>query len=69
VNYREIIKILTSHGFGEVRCKGSHHLFEGMQGGRKRLVTVSYHKLSDDVLPKNLGSMIRQSGLSKKDFR
>lgn len=33
------------------------------------MVTVGYRQLSDDVLPKNFASMIRQSGLSKKLFR
>jgi predicted RNA binding protein YcfA (HicA-like mRNA interferase family) len=33
------------------------------------MVTVAYHLASDDILPKTLASMIRQSGLPKRRFR
>lgn len=40
-----------------------------MVAGQVRLVTVAYHGLNDDILPKTLASMIRQSGLPKDLFR
>ena len=33
------------------------------------MVTVAYSRPGDDIMKKNLGSMIRQSGLDKKLFR
>jgi predicted RNA binding protein YcfA (HicA-like mRNA interferase family) len=69
VNYRQVIDILQRHGFSEIRCKGSHHLYEGFVGNLRRLVTVAYHKESQDVAPGTLASMIRQSGLGKTDFK
>jgi predicted RNA binding protein YcfA (HicA-like mRNA interferase family) len=69
VKYRDFIRILADHGFVEVRCKGSHHTFEGWIGGRRQLVQVSYHLFSDDIAPGTLASMIRQSGLPKSLFR
>jgi predicted RNA binding protein YcfA (HicA-like mRNA interferase family) len=38
-------------------------------GGRTRVVTLSHHSLGDDIMQKNLASIIRQSGLPKKLFR
>jgi predicted RNA binding protein YcfA (HicA-like mRNA interferase family) len=69
VNYRQVIDILQRHGFTEIRCKGSHRLYEGMVGNLRRLVTVAYHKEGQDVAPGTLASMIRQSGMSKDEFK
>jgi hypothetical protein len=33
------------------------------------LVTIAFHRESDEVLPEPLASIIRQSGLPKKLFR
>ncbi|MBX9730270.1 MAG: type II toxin-antitoxin system HicA family toxin [Sphingomonas sp.] len=48
---------------------GSHRQYRGEIGGKVRLVTVAAHRLSDDIKPGTLDSMIRQSGLSKALFR
>jgi predicted RNA binding protein YcfA (HicA-like mRNA interferase family) len=69
LKYRQFIQILEVQGFTQVRQVGSHRQFEGHHSGRRWMVTVGYRQLSDDVLPKNFASMIRQSGLSKKLFR
>ena len=34
-----------------------------------QLVTIAYHSANDDIRPKTLSSMIRQSGLPKRVFR
>lgn len=69
MKYRDFIRILKDHDFAQVRQRGSHRTFEGFVGGRRRMVLVAYHKASDDIMPKNFKSMIRQSGLPKKTFR
>ncbi|MBV8071904.1 MAG: type II toxin-antitoxin system HicA family toxin [Acidobacteriaceae bacterium] len=69
MNFREFIKILEAHGFELKRTVGSHRRYEGTVNGRIQLVIVAYHSLGDEIRPKNLGSMIRQSGLPKRVFR
>jgi predicted RNA binding protein YcfA (HicA-like mRNA interferase family) len=69
VNYRRIVEILTDADFTEISCNGSHRKYEGWVNGQRMIVTVAYHRINDDVLPKTLASMIRQSGLPKKLFR
>jgi predicted RNA binding protein YcfA (HicA-like mRNA interferase family) len=69
VKFRRFIQLLEAHGFTEARQKGSHRQFEGMIDGRRRMVTVAYHSVNDEIVPKTLASMIRQSGLPKELFR
>ncbi len=66
---RDFLKILKAHGFEEKRVRGSHHSYEGFVDGKRRLVTVDYSSAGQDILPKNLASMKRQSGLPKRLFR
>jgi predicted RNA binding protein YcfA (HicA-like mRNA interferase family) len=68
LKYRAFIQILTENGFVLDRQRGSHGQYEGTINGKRSIVTVSGQP-NDDILPKNLASMIRQSGLSKKLFR
>lgn len=49
--------------------KGSHAIYRGKTNGEVRLVTVAAHRMTDDIEPGTLGSMIRQSGLPKNLFR
>ena len=69
MKYRDIIRILRTHDFDLVRTKGSHRNYQAVIGGKRRIVIVSCHSENDDVLPKNLASMIRQSGLPPDTFR
>ncbi len=63
---REIIQILTGHGWYLARQNGtSHRQFK--HPIIKRTVTVD-GKPSQDVLIDNLKSMEKQSGLKFKDF-
>jgi predicted RNA binding protein YcfA (HicA-like mRNA interferase family) len=50
------------------RVKGSHAHYKGVVAGQTQLVTVQTNHLNDTVAPGTLQSIIRQSGLSKKDF-
>ena len=65
---RDVIRILKSNGFELDRTRGSHRQFEGIIGGKRRLVTVS-DKDNQDVKPGTLMSIRRQSGLPRKAFR
>jgi predicted RNA binding protein YcfA (HicA-like mRNA interferase family) len=69
VKYREIILILETHGFVLERSRGSHKHYVGYVKGQRKLVTADFSQLGEDILPRNLQSMIRQSGLPKKLFR
>ena len=69
LNFREFIEILKAHGFELARQESSHRRYKGSIGCETKYVTVAYHSISDDILPKTLASMIRQSGLPKRLFR
>ncbi len=69
MTFGEFIKILQNNGFQLDRQKGSHRIYKGFVGGKKRLVIVACHKESDDIKLGTLSSMIRQSGLKKSLFR
>jgi predicted RNA binding protein YcfA (HicA-like mRNA interferase family) len=49
-----------------IRQEGSHRQYRDPGGN---VVTVAYHNINAEILPKTLESMIRQSGLPKKLFR
>jgi predicted RNA binding protein YcfA (HicA-like mRNA interferase family) len=68
LKFREVIKILTDHGFSEDRTKGSHAQFKAVINGQTRTVTVQINHLSDTVAPGTLKSIIRTSGLPKSAF-
>ena len=65
---REVISVLESKGFALDRQKGSHRHFEGVVGGKRRLVTVP-GKDSEEVPKGTLASIRRQSGLGRAVFR
>lgn len=68
--FRDFIEIIEAHGFELHRHgKTSHRRYIGTVNGETRFVDVAYHKINDDILPKTLASMIRQSGLPKRLFR
>ena len=69
MKYRDFVPILAAHGFAVVRERGSHKQYQGVVDGRTMLVTVDYSQPGEDIQPRNLASMIRQSGLPKKLFR
>jgi predicted RNA binding protein YcfA (HicA-like mRNA interferase family) len=70
MKYRDLIVILRQNGFELTRHKGtSHRRYRGIVDGKTMLVTIAFHRESDDVLPETPASIIRQSGLPKKLFR
>lgn len=69
MKYRDVVRALLDRGFVLKRQDGSHRQFEGSVSGKRRLVTVAFHSANDDVAPKTLASIIRQSGLPRGAFR
>lgn len=69
MKFRAFVRILEAHGFTLDRERGTHKQYKGKVGAVVRLVTVDYDQPGDDISKRNLSSMIRQSGLSKKVFR
>ncbi|MFQ5774178.1 MAG: type II toxin-antitoxin system HicA family toxin [Kiloniellaceae bacterium] len=67
--FNEFIRLLEKHGFALERQTGSSRIYKGAIGGKVRLVSVHFHRGSDDIRRGTPQSMIRQSGLPKKLFR
>jgi predicted RNA binding protein YcfA (HicA-like mRNA interferase family) len=61
---KDIIKLLEGDGWFLVRTKGSHRQFK--HPSKPGLVTVS-GKLSVDVPPGTLNSILKQAGLKKDE--
>lgn len=61
--------MLERHGFVLDRQSGNSRIYKGKVGGKARLVSVHFHRGSDDIKAGTLASMIRASGLPKKNFR
>ncbi len=70
MTFIEFIRIIEAEGFALHRQGAtSHRIYRGEVNGRVMMVTVAYHRERDDIRPKTLASMIRQSGLPKSLFR
>lgn len=63
---RDILRALQRVGFERVGQKGSHIRLKGVRAGRKRIVIVPNH---DEVTPGTLKSILRQSGLTRDEWR
>ncbi|MDZ7698481.1 MAG: type II toxin-antitoxin system HicA family toxin [Deltaproteobacteria bacterium] len=64
----QVEAVLKAAGFRPARTKGSHTHWEGVVGGERRLVTVDHLNSKKEKYGPLLGKMIRQSGLTKKEF-
>ena len=65
----KVRKLLKNAGFQKVRQEGSHEQWEGTISDQRRIVTVDSLGSKSETYGKTLiKSMIRQSGLSKKEF-
>jgi predicted RNA binding protein YcfA (HicA-like mRNA interferase family) len=70
VNFRQVIALLEDNGFSLHRQGAtSHRIYRAEINGEVKYVTIAVHRLADDVKPKTLASIIRQSGLPKSAFR
>ncbi|MBI2100317.1 MAG: type II toxin-antitoxin system HicA family toxin [Candidatus Vogelbacteria bacterium] len=64
---RQILKILTKHGFIPVSQRGSHLKLETQVGSKKLTVIVPANR--QEIPQGTFRSILRQSGLSEKDFK
>jgi predicted RNA binding protein YcfA (HicA-like mRNA interferase family) len=62
----DVCGIFRSHGFAEVRRRGSHIVMQKRTGGTTVTVPVPDHR---ELKAGTLASIIRQSGLSKDLFQ
>ena len=60
----EMIKMLKADGWYEARQKGNHKQFK--HPIKKGIVTIAYHKMSDEIAVGTLLSIIKQAGLKEK---
>ena len=61
----DVCRILRSHGFAEVRRRGSHIVMQKAAAEGTTTVPVPDH---DEIKRGTLRSIIRQSGLMKAEF-
>lgn len=70
MKFRDVIRVLEKHGFQfERQGRGSHRVYQRVADNKRYVVVLSYGRPGEDVKPGTLGSIIRQSGLSKEAFR
>ena len=65
ISGREVCKILSKHGFVQVRQKGSHVIMQKVIENSTITVPVPLHS---EIRIGTLQSIIRQSGISRSEF-
>ena len=65
ISGREVCKILSKHGFVQVRQKGSHVIMQKAIENSTITVPVPLHS---EIRIGTLQSIIRQSGVSRSEF-
>lgn len=61
MKYREVAKMIEDDGWFEVRQKGSHRAYK--HNTKSGIVTIAYHRMSDEVPRGTLNSIYKQAGL------
>lgn len=61
---REVIKMISEDGWFLVRQKGSHRQYKHLF--KKGLVTISAHKMSDEISPGTFNSILKQAQIKLK---
>jgi predicted RNA binding protein YcfA (HicA-like mRNA interferase family) len=56
---KEIIAVLTTHGFELIRIKGSHHVYANRQNGKRTVVPMH----SKDLKKGTLHGILKQAGI------
>ena len=69
MKYKEVEDVLIRNEFTLKRQTGSHRIYTATINRKKQRVTLSYHRIKDDVRPGTLASIIQQSALDKELFR
>jgi len=60
---KDIIRMLKDDGWYEARQRGSHKQFKHRL--KKGVVTIAYHKLSDEIKQGTLGSILKQAKIKE----
>lgn len=69
LKYREVVTVLKNLGFIQENGTGSsHQTWVLKRNNISYAVTVAFHGTNQEFRPGTLGSMIRQSGYTKKEF-
>lgn len=61
MKYREVIKLIENDGWVQVRQRGSHRAYK--HNTKVGIVTIAYHRLSDEVHRGTLNSIMKQAQL------
>jgi predicted RNA binding protein YcfA (HicA-like mRNA interferase family) len=61
VKYKAVIELIEQDGWFQVRQKGSHRSYKHKT--KSGIVTIAYHRFSDEVPRGTLNSILKQSGL------
>lgn len=61
MKYEEMVKIIESDGWYQVRQKGSHRAYKHIQ--KEGVVTIAYHRLADEIPKGTLNSILKQAKL------
>ena len=61
---RNVIKMIETDGWYLVRQKGSHKQYKHRT--KKGLVTIAAHRMSDEIAPGTLNSILKQAQLKNK---
>ncbi len=60
---RDVIKLIEDDGWFLVRQRGSHKQYKHQT--KKGLVTIAAHKMSDEVAPGTLNSILKQAQIKR----
>ena len=63
----DVVRFLKARGFSLNNTRGSHWYYVSRASGEFRQVCVPFHG-SKSIKPRTLKGIIRQSGISKKDW-
>ena len=61
---RDAIRLIEKDGWYLIRQRGSHKQYRHPQ--KKGLVTIAVHKMSDDIAPGTLNSIVKQAQIINK---
>lgn len=60
---KDVIKLIEDDGWFLVRQRGSHKQYK--HNAKKGLVTIAAHKMSDEIAPGTLNSILKQAQIKR----
>lgn len=61
MKYKDVVRLIKGDGWVQVRQRGSHRAYKHEK--KSGIVTIAYHRLSDEVPRGTLNSIFKQAGL------